>query len=97
MLRESCVIQVMHLVPVSNRLLIPILVRGLPNKVHTRDTLCTYLRALLRVAELPRAVAIRDDILAAVVQHLISLDVEIRWQDISFSLGLPHSWLRILD
>lgn len=73
--------------PSSSRLLTPILARGVPNIVLPRSVQCTYLRALFRIAESPRAIAIRDTILAAVVQHLVCLDVEIRWQDITFSPG----------
>ena len=71
----------------SGSLLMPILARGVPNKVLSRSMQCTYLRALLRIAELPRAAAFRDTILAAVMQHLVALDVEIRWQDIAFAIG----------
>ena len=71
----------------SASLLLPVLARGLPNKVLPRCIQCTYLRGMLRIAELPRAAPIRRQILAGIVQHLVSLDVEIRWQDIAFSLG----------
>lgn len=82
-----CFLQILELVPASSSLLMPILARALPNKVLPTSMQCSYLRALLAVAELPRAAALRDNILAALVQHLVALDVEIRWQDISFSLG----------
>jgi hypothetical protein len=62
--------QILEVVPVSGSLVLPILVRGLPNKVLSRSIQCTYLRGLLQIAE-----------------HLVSLDVEICWQDIAFSLG----------
>ena len=71
----------------SGSLLLPILARGLPNKVHSRSMQCTYLRGLLQIAELARAAPMRGPLIAVVVQHLVSLDVEIRWQDIAFSLG----------
>lgn len=48
---------------------------------------CIYLRAVLLVAQLPRALPIRKQILAAMIQHLVSLDVEIQWQDIAFTPG----------
>ena len=73
--------------PIATSLLMPILARGVPNKVLQRSTQCSYLRALFQIAESPHAAAIRDTILAIVVQHLVSLDVEIRWQDIAFALG----------
>lgn len=34
---------------------------------------------------------IREGLLAAVVDHLLELDVEIRWQDISERPGACHS------
>lgn len=42
---------------------------------------------MLVIAELSRAAPLRRQIVAAIVQHLVCLDVEIRWQDIAFSLG----------
>lgn len=75
------------MVPVSGSLVLPILARGLPNKVLSRAMQCTYLRGLLKIIELDRAAPMRGPLLAVVVQHLVSLDVEIRWQDIAFSLG----------
>ncbi len=44
---------------------------------------CLYLRALFVVAAQPGAATMRDGLLGAVVDHLLSLDVEIRWQDIA--------------
>ena len=77
----------MYHIPVSFSLLSPIVVRGIPNKVTPKVLQCTYLHGLLKLAEARAAGPVKDAILVSIVQHLLSLDVEILWQDISWSPG----------
>ena len=55
---------------------------GIPYKLRDRDAQCAYLHGALTLAQRPAAAAVRDGILAAAVNHLLGLDVEVRWQDI---------------
>ncbi|RMZ52724.1 hypothetical protein APUTEX25_000843, partial [Auxenochlorella protothecoides] len=57
-------------------------VLGFPHVLRDRAVHCLYVRALLRISEGPAGGLVREALLAAVVQHLLSLDVEIRWEDI---------------
>ena len=43
---------------------------------------CIYLHATLRLVESESGTPIRDSILADVVSLLVSIDVDIRWEDI---------------
>ena len=45
--------------------------------------LCTYYRGVLALIEHGLAGALHADLLATLVEHLLSLDVDIRWQDIA--------------
>lgn len=53
-----------------------------PHKLRDRDTQCMYLRAVFQLAEGPAGAPLREQLLCAVVEHLVSVDVEIKWQDI---------------
>ena len=63
--------------------MVSIVAGGIPYKLRERDVQCMYLHGALQLAEKPAAVAVREGILAAAVNHLLGLDVEIRWQDIA--------------
>ena len=64
-------------------LLGPLLSGAIPHKLRDRATQCLYLRALFRVAACPAAAGMREGLLAAAVDHLLSVDVEIKWQEIA--------------
>ena len=65
-----------------------VIARGVPHKLRDRESQCLYLRAVYALAEAEGTAAIREELLALAVEHLISLDVEIRWQDIALVLGM---------
>lgn len=67
------------LVPTSSSRALPLLLGSVPHKLRDRGTQCLYLRALFSLAEGPAGVAVRDGVLQGVVEHLTSIDVEIRW------------------
>ena len=71
----------------TSNMLTQILARGLPSKYIAKPVQCTFLHGLFQIANLPRAAALRDQIMEAIVQHLVGLDVEIAWQDIAWSPG----------
>jgi RNA polymerase I-specific transcription initiation factor RRN3 len=78
----STLIKVLELVPTSSQRLLPILASNFPHKLRDRTTHCLYLRGLFSLAEARSGAAVREGILASVVDHLIAVDVEIRWEDI---------------
>lgn len=75
--------QVLRLVPTAPSRLVAVIAGGIPHRLRDCDTQCLYLRGALALAEAPAAAAVREGILAAAAEHLLSLDVEIRWQDIA--------------
>ncbi len=75
--------QVLMLVPTAPSRLVAVIAGGIPHRLRDCDTQCLYLRGALALAEAPAAAAVREGILAAAAEHLLSLDVEIRWQDIA--------------
>lgn len=75
--------QILRLVPTVPSRMVATVAAGIPYKLRDRDAQCTYLHGALQLAEQPAAVAVREGILAAAVNHLLGLDVEIRWQDIA--------------
>ena len=70
------------MVPTAPAKLLQLIVQGMPHKLRDRGTQCLYLSAVLGLAERPGGAPIRDGLLAAAVEHLLSIDVEIRWEDI---------------
>jgi RNA polymerase I-specific transcription initiation factor RRN3 len=58
------------------------LLQNLPHKTRDRGTQCLYLRAVLALAEGPMGAPLREGLLLGLVDHLLSLDVEIKWEDI---------------
>ncbi|CAL8468014.1 g7552 [Coccomyxa elongata] len=75
--------KVLRLVPTAPSRLVAVIAGGIPHRLRDCDTQCLYLRGALALAEAPAAAAVREGILAAAAEHLLSLDVEIRWQDIA--------------
>lgn len=74
--------RVLGLVPTASTNILPLIVSQMPHKVRDRNTQCLYLSALFRIAEDRSGAPIREALLTAVVEHLLSLDVEIKWEDI---------------
>ncbi|GLC47104.1 hypothetical protein PLESTF_001444200 [Pleodorina starrii] len=74
--------RVLGLVPTAGTNLLPLIVAQMPHKLRDRNTQCLYLSALFRIAEDKAGAPIKEALLTAVVEHLLSLDVEIKWEDI---------------
>lgn len=76
--------------PTAPSRLMSVIAGGIPHRLRDRDAQCLYLRGALALAEAPAAAAVREGILAAAAEHLLSLDVEIRWQDIAAAEAGAH-------
>uniref|UniRef100_A0A7S3QYM0 Uncharacterized protein n=1 Tax=Dunaliella tertiolecta TaxID=3047 RepID=A0A7S3QYM0_DUNTE len=74
--------KMLALVPTAPASLLSLVVQHMPHKLRDRNTQCLFLSAVFAVAEAPSGRPIRDSLLAAAVEHLLTLDVEIRWEDI---------------
>lgn len=74
--------RLLGLVPTAPGRLLGMLVGGLPHKLRDRHAHAAYLSALFALAEGPAGEGVREGVLDAVVDHLIALDVEIKWEDI---------------
>ena len=72
----------MQMVPTAPAKLLQLIIQGMPHKLRDRHTQCLYVTAVLGLAERRGGAPIRDGLLAATVEHLLSTDVEIRWEDI---------------
>ena len=66
--------------PTAGSRLLPLLTANFPHKLRDRATQCLYLRALYALAEGAAGGGIREGVLAGALEHLISIDVEIRWE-----------------
>ncbi len=62
--------------------LLSLLVQNMPHRTRDRDAQCLYMRAAFALAEGPAGGPIRDGLLVGVVEHLLTVDVEIRWEAI---------------
>jgi hypothetical protein len=86
----------MALVPTLATTLLPLVAQNMPHKVRDRDTQCMYLRAVVALAEAPAGLPVREALLVVVVEHLLTLDVEIRWEDIvEVPTGGRGAWRRV--
>lgn len=62
--------------------LLPMLIQNMPHKLRDRSTQCLFLQAIISLCEGKVGPALREGLLAGVVEHLLSLDADIRWEDI---------------
>lgn len=74
--------RVLSLVPTAARDVLPLIVAQIPHKLRDRNTQCLYMSALFRIAEDRAGAPIREALLTAAIEHLLSLDVEIKWENI---------------
>eukprot|EP00879_Flechtneria_rotunda_P027592 GHRR01029563.1.p1 GENE.GHRR01029563.1~~GHRR01029563.1.p1 ORF type:complete len:775 (+),score=300.41 GHRR01029563.1:409-2733(+) len=78
----NAVEQAVQLVPALPTRLLPMLVQNMPHKLRDRNTQCLYLRALLLLAEGKVGAPLREGLLAGIVEHLLSIDADIKWEEI---------------
>lgn len=73
----------MHrLIPTLPPMLIGELQGRVPHKLRDVPSHCIFFRALFELSRKTTAPTIRDGILGITVCHLLSMDVEIRWEHI---------------
>lgn len=65
--------------PTAGSRLLPLVVANFPHKLRDRNTQCLFLRAVYALAEGRGGAGIREGLLTGATEHLISIDVEIRW------------------
>lgn len=76
------VLQAVQLVPALPTRLLPMLVQNMPHKLRDRSAQCLYLCALISLCEGKVGPALREGLLGGLVEHLLALDADIRWEDI---------------
>ncbi|GAQ88796.1 RNA polymerase I specific transcription initiation factor RRN3 family protein [Klebsormidium nitens] len=74
--------RLMDLVPIATSRLQPIVLRRMPHKRLDREVQGNYMESMFRLADGKKGDLLRDKLLTAVVDHLIEVDVEIKWEDI---------------
>ena len=76
--------QVLALVPTAPARLVGCVAGGWPHRSRDAAAQCLALRGALLLAERPAAArGVREGLLAAAAEHLLGLDVEVRWEDIA--------------
>ncbi|KAK9806667.1 hypothetical protein WJX73_005868 [Symbiochloris irregularis] len=75
--------QILVLVPTAASNLVSVAATCMPHVLRDRATHVLYVRALLRLALGAAGPAVRTGLLTVVMEHLVALDCEIRWQDIA--------------
>ncbi|KAK9817200.1 hypothetical protein WJX72_010975 [[Myrmecia] bisecta] len=78
----AAMVKILLLVPTAPSRLLPLLERSRPHKLRERESQCMYLRAVFALSESPAGASICESLLGVVVDHLVSVDVEIKWEDI---------------
>jgi len=58
------------------------LLQNLPHKLRDRSTQCLYMRALVGLSQGRVGPALRDGLLSGIVEHLLSIDADIKWEEI---------------
>eukprot|EP00884_Botryococcus_braunii_P013343 jgi/Botrbrau1/22009/Bobra.0024s0025.1 len=76
-------IKVHKLIPTLPPLLVGELQSRVPHKLRDLPSHCIFFRGIFELARRTNAPAIREGILGISVYHLLSLDVEIRWEHIT--------------
>jgi RNA polymerase I-specific transcription initiation factor RRN3 len=80
--RPLTLLQAVQLVPALPTRLLPMLVQNMPHKLRDRSAQCLYLGALISLCEGKVGPALREGLLGGLVEHLLSIDADIRWEDI---------------
>ena len=88
-------VQIIVLVPTAPPRIIQLAAASAPFKHAPLDMHCLYLRGIAQLAEGPNGATVRDELLATMVNQLIAVDVEIKWQDIVDAMGEPDSSCRL--
>eukprot|EP00854_Cymbomonas_tetramitiformis_P012447 gene12447-14706_t len=74
--------KVLQLVPTANSMLLQVLLTKFPHKLHEKRLHALYLENIFRLVESEVGKPLRDDVLLEVVNRLLQVDVDMRWEDI---------------
>ena len=74
---------ILLLVPTAPKAMLSELSQRMPFKYATRAAPCMYFRAVYELSQTPAGDCVRDGLQAAMVDCLLNIDVEIKWQDIA--------------
>lgn len=74
---------ILLLVPTAPKTMLSELSQRMPFKFQTRAAPCMYFRAVYQLSQTPAGDCVRDGLQAAMVDCLLNIDVEIKWQDIA--------------
>jgi hypothetical protein len=77
-----CLLQAVQLVPALPTRLLPMLLQNMPHKLRDRPSQCLYLSAVIALCEGRVGPVLREGLLSGLVEHLLSIDADIRWEDI---------------
>jgi len=77
-----CLVNILRLVPASERATEKALRNGVPHKSAPKDVQVGYMRAALMLVDSADSAALRDEFLKVIVAHLLEVDVEIKWDDV---------------
>jgi hypothetical protein len=86
--------QAVQLVPALPTRLLPMLVQNMPHKLRDRSAQCLYLNALIALSEGKVGPALREGLLGGLVEHLLSIDADIRWEDI-VDAPTGRGWVKV--
>lgn len=79
---RTTVAQAVQLVPALPTRLLPMLLHNMPHKLRDRSSQCLFMRAVLCLAEGRVGPALREGLLAGVVEHLLGIDADIKWEEV---------------
>lgn len=79
---HSALRRILELVPLAVMHLHPIVLQRMPHKIVDKEWNALYLENMLRLEQDGKRDFIQNQMLMAVVDRLIEIDVEIRWEDI---------------
>ncbi|DBB10726.1 hypothetical protein WJX82_002210 [Trebouxia sp. C0006] len=74
---------ILLLVPTAPKTMLSELSQRMPFKIVNRAAPCMYFRAVYQLSQMPAGDCLRDGLQAAMVDCLLNIDVEIKWQDIA--------------
>ena len=81
---------ILLLVPTAPKTMLSELSQRMPFKIVNRAAPCMYFRAVYQLSQMPAGDCIRDGLQAAMVDCLLNIDVEIKWQDIADQQAGSH-------
>lgn len=82
---------ILSLVPTAPKALLAELSQRMPFKITNRAAPCMYFRAVYSLSQTSAGDCIRDGLQGAMIDCLLNIDVDIKWQDIADQQAGMHS------